>query len=83
MGRAITEVHAPEPSFEAALAKLETIVRKLEGGEASLEESIDLYEQGVRLKQQCEAKLAHAQARIEKIRVGEDGQAAGMSPFDA
>ena len=71
------------PSFEAALAELETIVRKLETGEASLEESITLYEQGQRLKQLCEARLAHAQARIERIRVGEDGQAAGTTPFDA
>ncbi len=70
-------------SFEAALAELETIVRKLETGEAALEESITLYEQGQALKQVCEAKLAHAQARIERIRVGEDGQAAGTAPFDA
>lgn len=70
-------------TFEAALARLETIVRKLEGGEASLEESIDLYEQGVLLKRHCEARLASAQARIDQIRVGADGQAAGATPFDA
>lgn len=74
---------APDLSFEAALAQLETIVKTLEAGEASLEESITLYERGQALKQQCEAKLAHAQARIERIRVGEDGQAAGSVPFDA
>lgn len=70
-------------SFEAALARLDAIVRKLEGGEASLEESIDLYEQGVRLKRQCEARLAHAEARIDQIRVGADGGAAGTAPFPA
>ena len=70
-------------SFEAALARLETIVRKLEGGEASLEESIDLYEAGVLLKRHCEARLAGAQARIDQIRVGADGQATGSTPLDA
>ena len=54
-----------ELSFEAALKRLEEIVRKLEGGEASLEESIALYGEGDRLKQQCEARLQAAKARIE------------------
>jgi exodeoxyribonuclease VII small subunit len=51
-------------SFEAALKRLEEIVRKLESGEASLDESIELYGEGDRLKQQCEARLQTAQARI-------------------
>lgn len=71
-----------ELTFEQALARLEAIVRKLEAGEASLEDSIGLYEEGTRLKRQCEAKLAQAQARIERIQVGADGQAAGTAPFD-
>lgn len=70
-------------NFESALARLEAIVRKLETGEASLEESIDLYGEGDRLKTHCEAKLAAAQARIEKIRLGPDGEPAGLAPFDA
>lgn len=70
-------------SFEAALAGLEAVVCRLEGGEASLEESIALYEQGVELKRRCEVKLADAQARIDQIRVGADGQAAGTTPFAA
>ncbi len=69
--------------FEAALARLEAIVRKLETGEASLEDSIGLYGEGDRLKAHCEAKLAAAQARIEKIRLGPDGKPAGLVPFDA
>ena len=69
-------------SFEAALKRLEEIVRKLESGEASLDESIDLYAEGDRLKQQCEARLQAAQARIEKIQLGRDGQPAGTVPFD-
>lgn len=70
-------------SFEAALKRLEEIVRKLESGEASLDESIELYAEGDKLKQQCEARLQAAQARIEKIQFGRDGQANGTTPFDA
>ena len=69
-------------TFEQALARLEAIVKKLEAGEASLEDSIGLYEEGTRLKRQCETKLAQAQARIEKIQVGADGQPSGVAPFD-
>jgi exodeoxyribonuclease VII small subunit len=69
-------------SFEAALKRLEEIVRKLESGEASLDESIGLYSEGDRLKQQCEARLQAAQARIEKIQLGRDGQPTGTVPFD-
>jgi exodeoxyribonuclease VII small subunit len=69
-------------SFEAALKRLEEIVRKLESGEASLDQSIELYGEGDRLKQQCEARLKAAQARIEKIQLGRDGQPSGTAPFD-
>lgn len=69
-------------SFEAALKRLEEIVRKLETGEASLDESIELYGEGDRLKQQCEARLQAAQARIEKIQFGRDGSPSGTTPFD-
>ncbi|HEY1607078.1 MAG TPA: exodeoxyribonuclease VII small subunit [Allosphingosinicella sp.] len=71
-----------ELSFEAALKRLEEIVRRLESGEASLDESIALYGEGDRLRQQCEARLHAAQARIEKIQLGRDGQPAGTVPFD-
>jgi len=71
-----------ELSFEAALKRLEEIVRKLESGEASLDESIELYGEGDRLRQQCESRLQAAQARIEKIQLGRDGSPAGTVPFD-
>ena len=70
-------------SFEAALARLEEIVRTLEKGEAPLDQSIELYQEGERLKRHCEARLKDAQARIEQIALGADGQPAGMKPFDA
>jgi len=68
-------------SFEAALKRLEEIVRKLESGEASLDEAIALYGEGDRLKQQCEARLAAAQARIEQIQFGPSGAPTGTAPF--
>jgi exodeoxyribonuclease VII small subunit len=72
-----------ELSFEGALKRLEEIVRKLESGEASLDESIELYGEGDRLKQQCEARLEAARAKIEKIQFGRDGTPSGTTPFDS
>ena len=68
-------------SFEAALKRLEEIVRKLESGEASLDEAIALYGEGDRLRQQCEARLQAAQAKIEQIQFGRDGAPSGTAPF--
>ena len=68
-------------SFEAALRRLEEIVRKLEAGDTPLDQAIDLYAEGDRLKQQCEKRLADAQARIEKIQLGRDGAPSGTTPF--
>ena len=70
-------------SFEAALAELETIVRTLEQGSAPLDQSIELYQRGDALKRHCEARLKSAQARIEQISLGPDGQPTGTRPFDA
>lgn len=72
-----------EMSFEDALRALEEIVRKLEGGEVPLDDSITLYERGERLRRHCQARLDAAQARIEKIVTGPDGQPRGTAPFGA
>ncbi|MCC6597700.1 MAG: exodeoxyribonuclease VII small subunit [Alphaproteobacteria bacterium] len=60
-------------SFEEALGELETIVRTLETGQSPLEQSINAYERGIALKKHCETRLREAQAKIEKIMVGKDG----------
>jgi len=70
-------------TFEAALAELEQIVQKLEGGRAPLAESIDIYERGEALKAHCEALLKAAVARIEKITLGSGGEPRGTEPLDA
>lgn len=68
-------------SFEDALKRLEAIVARLESGDATLQEAIDLYAEGDRLKQQCEARLAAATARIESIRTDAAGNAVKTEPF--
>ena len=69
-------------SFEDALRRLEEIVRTLEKGEAPLDQSIELYQEGDKLKRHCEARLKAAQARIEQIAFGSDGKPTGAKPFD-
>ena len=56
-----------EPSFEEAQKELETIVQRLESGEASLDEAITLWERGEELYRICSAKLDAAQGRIEEL----------------
>jgi exodeoxyribonuclease VII small subunit len=80
---ATAETDVSQLSFEAALARLEEIVRTLEKGEAPLDQSIELYQEGDRLKRHCEARLKDAQARIEQIAFGSDGKPGGLKPFDA
>ncbi|PZQ81386.1 MAG: exodeoxyribonuclease VII small subunit [Ancylobacter novellus] len=74
--------HVDTLSFEKALAELESIVAKLEGGNVPLEESITLYARGEALKARCDALLKDAEARVEKITQGADGRAAGTVPLD-
>ena len=78
-----TPADIAEMSFEDALRALEDVVRKLESGEAKLDESIDLYERGEALRAHCQKRLDAAQARIEKIVAGPDGKASATQPFDA
>ena len=56
-----------EPSFELALSELEQIVQKLEKGELPLEDSLRLYEEGIRLSRLCHGKLEEAEGRIEVL----------------
>ena len=54
-------------SFEEALKELEGIVRKLESGEAKLEEALGLFERGVKLSRFCSQKLEEAEKKIEML----------------
>ena len=68
-------------SFEDALEEMEDIVRNLESGQVKLEDAIDGYARGAQLKKHCQVKLKDAQARIEKIVIGPDGDI-GAEPAD-
>ena len=77
------EEPAESLSFEAALKELETIVSRLESGDTPLQDAIDLYERGDRLRLLCAERLDAAQARIEAIRLDAAGAAAVTRPFAA
>ncbi|HHM05885.1 MAG TPA: exodeoxyribonuclease VII small subunit [Gammaproteobacteria bacterium] len=52
-------------NFEASLSELETLVEKLEGGELSLEESLQTFSRGVELTRACQQALAEAEQKVE------------------
>ena len=52
-------------SFEISMKKLEDIIDKIESGDASLEESISMYEEGIELKKLCEKKLKEFELKIK------------------
>jgi len=64
--------------FEDAMKELERIVKDLESGQVKLEEAVKAYERGAALKKHCEAKLADARMKVEKI----TGGGAGLEPVD-
>ncbi len=69
-------------SFEEALKKLEIIVKNLEKGDVPLADMIASYEEGVRLKNICQARLDEAKLKIEAI-VLNDGKPTGTKDFQA
>jgi len=56
-----------EMKFEDALKRLEDIVEKLESGNLELEESIQLFEQGVKLSLYCQQQLKQAEGRVQRL----------------
>jgi exodeoxyribonuclease VII small subunit len=71
----------PEPSFEQALARLESLVESMESGDIALAELVDKFTEGTRLVQQCEARLKEAELKIEQLQRSRDGIVA--EPFAA
>lgn len=65
-------------SFEDALAELEAIVKRLEGGQARLEQAIAEYERGAALRAHCERKLAEAEAKLQAVVTAANGAPAGL-----
>ena len=56
-------------NFETNLKKLEMIVDKLEAGDIGLEESVKLYEEGMKIKKICDKKLIDIEMQIKKIKI--------------
>lgn len=67
-------------TFEAALAKLETLVDAMEQGDTPLAELLAKYEEGSKLLKVCELRLKDAELKIEQLRQSRDGTAA-TEPF--
>lgn len=62
-----------EMKFEEALKKLEKIVQDLEDGDLPLDESLEKYEEGIRLSKVCARKLEAAKKKVELLLKSEDG----------
>ena len=69
-------------TFEQAMAELESIVGRLEGGDVPLEDSIALYKRGDALRRHCEARLAAAREQVEQIALNAGGTPIGTEPAD-
>ena len=68
------QAQPPGETFEVLYRRLEEVAARLEAGNLPLEESVTLYEEGMRLAQQCQALLAIVEQRIETLReTYEDG----------
>ncbi len=69
-------------SFEEALAQLEAMVKALEAGSLTLDQSLEYYQKGIELSRICNAKLREAEEKIEMLTVGKDGKSDLQSAFD-
>ncbi|HWG16552.1 MAG TPA: exodeoxyribonuclease VII small subunit [Acidobacteriaceae bacterium] len=61
-------------AFEERLTQLEQVVEKLERGELSLDESVRLFEEGVKLSDECKAELEKAEGRVQVLVEGRNGK---------
>lgn len=61
-------------NFENSLKELEDIVTKLEGGDVSLDESLSLFENGIKLSKVCQKMLDDAEKKVSVLMSGNDGE---------
>ena len=74
-------MNAKNKTFEQSMTRLEEIVRTMERGEASLEESLKLFQEGTELVRACGKLLEDAKLQVSKITAGTDGEPV-EEPFD-
>jgi len=70
-----------EKKFEAALARLEDIVKELETGDLPLEQSLKLFEEGIKLSRLCNKRLEDAERRVEILLKSKNGTVTAQ-PFE-
>jgi len=58
---------AQQPSFEDSLSKLEAIVEKMESGDLKLEDSLKLFEEGMKLTKDCNARLNEIEKKVKQL----------------
>jgi exodeoxyribonuclease VII small subunit len=63
-----------QKTFEESLNELDAIVTKLEEGDMPLEESLEIFERGVKLARECKERLAKAERRIELLTRDSEGE---------
>ena len=68
--------------FEKRLVRLEEIVHKMEKGELGLEESLKLFEEGVRMTRECQGQLAEAEAKVKKLIAFEENGTPKLENFE-
>ena len=68
------EENKQEMTFESAIARLEEIVRILEGGQAQLDSALSMVEEGVALVKLCNSRLDSAEQKVKMITLGENGE---------
>src|SRR5215210_4874207 len=81
MKKTEAKTEAQVKNFEASLAALERVVRELERGDLPLEESLKLFEQGVKLSRECQERLNQAERRVEMLLRDTEGRPV-LSAFD-
>jgi len=59
--------------FEAALSRLEALVEQLDAGDLQLEDSLERFEEGVRLVRHCSERLRSAEVRLQQLRESSEG----------
>ncbi len=68
--------------FEDSIGKLEEIVNKLETGDVTLDESLSLFEQGIKLSKSCQKMLDNAEKKVSALMANDDGEMEKQA-FDA
>lgn len=76
----MTESSAPA-TFESSLAELESLVKQMEQGDMTLEESLAAYERGVKLSKECQAALNQAELRIRELKPADSQAEATLTAF--